>query len=121
MSASATSIAPSIAASIAPAEAQKPGGTTTREKEKENESEKESKNEEARWRPVAGLPCQLTVELPLPNFKVADFLAMRPGSIVATRWRLAQDVPLRINGTLIAWAEFEGGGSRLAVRLTELA
>ncbi|MGP0020504.1 MAG: FliM/FliN family flagellar motor switch protein [Candidatus Sulfotelmatobacter sp.] len=115
--------APSIATSITPAEAQKPGATTAREKENEsrNQNEIKNQNEEARWRPVAGLPCQLTVELPLPNFKVADFLALRPGSIVATSWRLARDVPLRINGTLIAWAEFEGGGSRLAVRLTELA
>jgi flagellar motor switch/type III secretory pathway protein FliN len=115
MSATATA----IATSIAPVETQKPGVTTAGERE--NENQKQNQNEEARWRPVAGLPCQLTVELPLPNFKVADFLALRPGSIVATSWRTAHDVPLRINGTLIAWAEFEGGGRRLAVRLTELA
>lgn len=109
------------APSIAPADAQKPGGTTAREKEKENENEIKDRNEEARWRPVAGLPCQLTVDLPLPNFKVADFLALRTGSVVATNWRTAHDIPLRINGTLIAWAEFEGAGRRLAVRVTELA
>ncbi|HME36531.1 MAG TPA: FliM/FliN family flagellar motor C-terminal domain-containing protein [Candidatus Sulfotelmatobacter sp.] len=89
--------------------------------ERENENNENNENEEARWRPVLGLPCQLTVELPLPNFKVADFLALRPGSVLATNWRLAHDIPLRINGTLIGWAEFEGAGSRLAVRLTELA
>lgn len=76
---------------------------------------------ELRWRPVLGLPCQLTVDLPLPHFKVADFLALRVGSVLGTNCRLAHDVPLRVNGTLIAWAEFEGAGSRLAVRLTELA
>lgn len=74
-----------------------------------------------RWRPVLGFPCQLTVDLPLPNFKVADFLALRAGLVLGTDWRLAHDIPLRINGTLIGWAEFEGAGSRLAVRLTELA
>ena len=79
------------------------------------------RKEELRWQPVLGLPCQLTVDLPVPNFKVADFLALRPGSVLATSWRLAHDVPLRVNGTLIGWAEFEGAGRRLAVRLTELA
>jgi flagellar motor switch/type III secretory pathway protein FliN len=76
---------------------------------------------ELRWRPVLDLPCQLTVDLPLPHFKVADFLGLRPGSVVGTNWRLAHDIPLRVNGTLIGWAEFEGARSRLAVRVTELA
>lgn len=77
--------------------------------------------EEVRWRPVLTLPCQLTADLPLPHFKVSDFLAVRVGSVIGTNWRLAHDIPLRINGTLIAWAELEGSGSKLAVRLTELA
>jgi len=81
----------------------------------------EAETEDPRWRPVLGLPCQLTVDLPLPNFKVADFLALQAGSVLGTGCRVAHDIPLRINGTLIAWAEFEGAGSRLAVRLTELA
>lgn len=79
------------------------------------------RTDEVRWRPVLDLPCQLTVELPLPHFKVADFLALRAGSVLGTSWRLTHDIPLRINGTLIGWAEFEGAGSRLAVRVTELA
>jgi flagellar motor switch/type III secretory pathway protein FliN len=106
------------AQTMSPAEAQKSREMAAREKENENEIKNK---EEARWAPVLGLPCQLTVELPLPNFKVADFLALRPGSVLSTNWRLAHDIPLRINGTLIAWAEFEGAGSRMAVRLTELA
>jgi flagellar motor switch/type III secretory pathway protein FliN len=82
---------------------------------------RQRENEDLRWLPVLGLPCLLTVDLPLPHFKVADFLSLRAGSVVATNWRLAHDVPLRVNGTLVGWAEFEGAGSRLAVRLTELA
>jgi flagellar motor switch/type III secretory pathway protein FliN len=77
--------------------------------------------DEARWRPVLSLPCQLTVDLPLARFKVADFVKLHAGCILATSWRVSRDVPLRINGTLIAWGEFEGSGKRLAVRLTELA
>lgn len=77
--------------------------------------------EDARWRPVLGLPCQLTVDLPLPHFTVADFLRLRAGSVISTEWRVTRDVPLRINGTLVAWGEFEGASSRLAVRVMELA
>jgi len=81
----------------------------------------EAEREELRWKPVLDLPCQLTVDLPMPKFKVADFLKLQPGSVMATGWRLAHDVPLRVNGTLIGWGEFEGAGNRLAVRVTELA
>ena len=76
---------------------------------------------EARWRPVLGQPCQLTVELPMPNFRVSDLLQLRVGSVIGTHWHASRDVPLRINGTLIGWSEFEVVGNRLAVRVTELA
>lgn len=77
--------------------------------------------DDARWRPVLGLVCQLSADLPLPHVTVADFLNLRTGSVIATEWRLSRDVPLRANGTLIAWVEFEGSGARLAVRITEIA
>lgn len=76
---------------------------------------------DARWQPMLLLPCKLTVDLAVPGFKVSAFLALRQGSIIGTDWGIARDVPLRINGTLIAWGELEGSGKRLAVRLTELA
>ncbi len=78
-------------------------------------------SEERRWLPVLALPCQITVDLPLPGFRVSDLLQLQPGFVVATNWRLVRDVPLRVNGTLIGWSEFEVVGNRLAVRLTELA
>jgi len=77
--------------------------------------------EENRLAPVMALTCRLTVDLPLPNFRVSDFLALHPGSIVASGWALTRDVPLCINGTEIGQGEMEGGGNRLAVRVTELA
>lgn len=77
--------------------------------------------EDAQWRPVLGLPCELSVDLPLPAFRIADLLEMRPGSVIDAHWRLGQDVPLRLNGTLLGWIEFEVMGNKLAVRLTELA
>jgi flagellar motor switch/type III secretory pathway protein FliN len=78
-------------------------------------------DEDARWRPVLGLPCELTVDLPLPGFKIADLLKLRAGSVIHAHWRLGRDVPLRLNGTVIGWSEFEVMGNNLAVRLTELA
>jgi flagellar motor switch/type III secretory pathway protein FliN len=77
--------------------------------------------EDPRWQPVLDLPCGFTVDLPLPNFRVADFLALHAGSVIGTHWRLSRDVPLRVNGTLIGWGEFEGASNRLSVRVTELA
>jgi flagellar motor switch/type III secretory pathway protein FliN len=77
--------------------------------------------EDARWRPVLGLSCELIVGLPVPKFTIADLLMLRPGSVVNAHWRVGHDVPLRLNGTLIAWSELEVLGDRLAVRLTEPA
>jgi flagellar motor switch/type III secretory pathway protein FliN len=77
--------------------------------------------EDKRWKPVLGLPCELSVDLPLPGFKIADLLQLRAGSVIEAHWRLGRDVPLRLNGTLLGWIEFEVMGNSLAVRLTELA
>jgi len=77
--------------------------------------------EDPGWARVMSLPCHLTVDLSVPRFCVADFLALHPGSIVGTNWGVARDVPLHINGILVGWAEMEAAGDHLAVRLTELA
>jgi flagellar motor switch/type III secretory pathway protein FliN len=76
---------------------------------------------EDRWKPALGLRCELTVDLPLPAFKIADLVQLRQGSVINAHWRVGQDVPLRLNATLIGWIEFEVVGGNLAVRLTELA
>ena len=73
------------------------------------------------WRRVEPLPCLLMVEIPVPGFTVADLVHLERGRIIASRWTVGQDVPLRVNGELIAWSEFEVVQNRLAVRLTELA
>ncbi|HEY6764466.1 MAG TPA: FliM/FliN family flagellar motor C-terminal domain-containing protein [Candidatus Sulfotelmatobacter sp.] len=77
--------------------------------------------EEKRWHPLLNLPCQLTVDLELPGFKVSDLLQLRTGSVLGSSSPVREDVPLRVNGTLIGWSEFEVVGEKLAVRLTELA
>ena len=81
---------------------------------------RQQETEELRWAPAMTLPCRLTVDVPLPDFDVRDFLGLHPGSVVGTKWSLTRDLPLRINGTLIAWGEMEGSGNGLMVRITEL-
>lgn len=73
------------------------------------------------WELVQEFECELTVDLPMPNFTIGDLLELRRGSVIAAQLRVGRDVPLRLNGTLIGWIEFELVGERLAVRLTELA
>jgi flagellar motor switch/type III secretory pathway protein FliN len=79
------------------------------------------KNRQARsWDSVLGLRCELSIEVPLPGFKVYDLSRLRPQMVIASQWRVGDDVPLRVNGQLIAWSEFEVVRGRLAVRITEL-
>ncbi|HYA25176.1 MAG TPA: FliM/FliN family flagellar motor C-terminal domain-containing protein [Terriglobales bacterium] len=67
------------------------------------------------------LSCHLSVEIPVSRFTVRDLLNLRKGAIVETACHHAIDVPLRANGLLIAWTEFEVIGTELTVRITELA
>ena len=53
------------------------------------------------WARVEGLPCTLTVEIVVPDFKVSDLVELVPGRIIATRWTVGLDVPLLINGELV--------------------
>jgi flagellar motor switch/type III secretory pathway protein FliN len=67
------------------------------------------------------LPCTLAVDLPVVHFTVHDLLRLKPGSIVETCYHQSSDLPLRVNGQLVGWTEFEVVGERLAVRLTDLS
>ena len=67
------------------------------------------------------LPCTLALDLPVVNFTVGDLLSLTKGSIVETAYHQSSDLPLRVNGQLVGWTEFEVVGERLAVRLTDLS
>jgi flagellar motor switch/type III secretory pathway protein FliN len=67
------------------------------------------------------LPCQLSIEIPVVNFTVGDLLRLGKESIVETACHSTSDIPIKANGLLIARTEFEVIGTRLAVRITELA
>ena len=65
------------------------------------------------------LPCQASVEVPVPGFTVGDLLRLTPGAIVQTATPAAKDVPIRINRILLGSGKFEAAGEWLAVRITE--
>src|ERR1700730_4468255 len=67
------------------------------------------------------LPCTLALDLPVVNFTVGHLLSLTNGSIVETEYHQSSDLPLRVNGQLVGWTEFEVVGERLAVRLTDLS
>jgi flagellar motor switch/type III secretory pathway protein FliN len=67
------------------------------------------------------LPCTLALDLPVVKFTVGDLLSLVNGSIVETAYHQSSDLPLRVNGQLVGWTEFEVVGERLAVRLTDLS
>jgi flagellar motor switch/type III secretory pathway protein FliN len=75
----------------------------------------------AAWKAAARLPCVLAVSLPLASVRLVEVLALAPGTVLETPWLVTADVPLRVNGELVAWCEFEVVHGRIAVRLTELA
>ena len=75
---------------------------------------------EQNWKLIGWLNCELTLELPVHQFTVGDLLRLETGKIVQTRWSRGAEIPLRANGQLIGWAEFEPVGDHIGVRITEL-
>jgi flagellar motor switch/type III secretory pathway protein FliN len=67
------------------------------------------------------LPCRLSLEIPVSHFTLGDLLRLQKGSVVHTAIPGTDEVPLSVNGQLIAWIQFEMIGDRLAARITELA
>lgn len=67
------------------------------------------------------LPCTLALDLPVLRFTVRDLLGLAEGSVIETSYHQSSDLPLRVNGQLVGWTEFEVVGEKLAVRLTDLS
>jgi flagellar motor switch/type III secretory pathway protein FliN len=77
--------------------------------------------ERDRFELLPWLPCTLALDIPVVKFTISDLLNLQNGSIVETAYHQSSDLPLRVNGQLVGWTEFEVVGERLAVRLTDLS
>jgi flagellar motor switch/type III secretory pathway protein FliN len=71
--------------------------------------------------PLARLPVELDVGIPVREFRVRQLLAMALGQVIETDWAQGDDLPLAAGDVRLAWAEFEVVDTQLAVRLTRLA
>jgi flagellar motor switch protein FliM len=71
--------------------------------------------------PVARLPVELDVAVPVRDFRVRNLLALEPGQVIETHWPHGEDMPLAAGNVQLAWSEFEVVDSQLAVRVTRLA
>lgn len=79
-----------------------------------------SEGEESSWESVSGLPCHLSVALPVAGFKVRDLLELETETVVDTHCNTSDPVPVWVNAVRIGEAEFDVFGTRLAIRINEL-
>jgi flagellar motor switch protein FliN/FliY len=70
--------------------------------------------------PIARLPVELDVAVPVRDFRVRNLLVLEPGQLIETQWAHGEDMLLAAGGVQLAWSEFEVVDSQLAVRLTRL-
>lgn len=73
------------------------------------------------WNAFQMLPCQLSLQISIPGFTVSALLRLSPNDVINTHWLQGTDVPLRVNGKVIGWTEFEVIDDCLAARLTQIA
>ena len=71
--------------------------------------------------PVARLPVELEVAIPVREFRVRHLLSLENGRVIETQWAHGDDLPLSAGDVQLAWSEFEVIESRLAVRVTRVA
>ena len=79
------------------------------------------KREMALAPPVATLPVEMDVSVPVREFRVRNLLTLEPGQIIETDWGHGDDVPLAAGNVRLTWSEFEVVESQLAVRITRLS
>jgi flagellar motor switch protein FliN/FliY len=70
--------------------------------------------------PLARLPVELDVSVPVRRFRVRNLLKLEAGDLIESEWGHGEDVPLAAGHVQLAWSEFEVMETQLAVRLTRL-
>ena len=70
--------------------------------------------------PLARLPVELEVAVPVRDFRVRNLLTLVPGQVIEPQWAHGADMPLATGDVQLAWSEFEVIDTQLAVRVTRL-
>ncbi len=70
--------------------------------------------------PIARLPVELEVGVPIRDFRVRSLLSLEPGVVVESLWSGGEDLPVACGDELLAWSEFEIVDTLIAVRITRL-
>lgn len=70
--------------------------------------------------PVARLPVEVDVVIPVREFRVRHLLTLEPGELIESQWGYGEDVPLAAGDVQLAWSEFEVLDNQIAVRITRL-
>lgn len=94
--------------------------TENLKKETEQNHKPASNVDESPWESVSGLPCRLSVDLPVAGFKVRDLMELEIETVVDSRCSTNNPVPVWVNAVKIGEAEFDVFGTRLAIRINEL-
>lgn len=94
--------------------------TENLKKETKQNNKPAGETEGSSWESVSGLPCRLSVALPVAGFKVRDLMELEIETVVDTRCNTNNPVPVWVNAVKIAEAEFDVFGTRLAIRINEL-
>ena len=71
--------------------------------------------------PLALLPVELDVAVPVREFRVRNLLTLEPGQVVESQWNNGEDLPISSGDVQLAWSEFEVLDTDLAVRITRLS
>ena len=71
--------------------------------------------------PVAALPVEVDVSVPVREFRVRNLLSLEPGQVIESQWNNGDDMPLHARDIQLAWTEFEVLDTELAVRITRLS
>lgn len=80
----------------------------------------QSNTEQNGWKDYAWLTCDISVEIPIKPFRLGQLLRLSPGTVISSTWEQDKDLPLRVNGEVIASVQFDVVGDKLAVRISEL-
>ena len=76
---------------------------------------------ETAWREASWLPCRVTAEVAVARFTMGDLMSLEVNSVIATRTPTSADILVGVNGELVARAEMDAVGDRIAVRIAEVA